>query len=90
MGNSAKNSGEKQVTQITRLTAYSSADKSDFLCVDSVLSGDNKSVLSKNFQEGKTACVFGGAEIDLLQTDFNGTVLLKIDVVFDGVKLIIP
>lgn len=70
--------------------AYSNADKSDFLRIDSVFSGIDRTILSKNFQGGKISCVFGGAEIDLTQADINGNVMLKMDVVFGGVKLIVP
>lgn len=66
------------------------ADKSDYLRIDSVFSGVDRTVLSKNFQGGKIACVFGGAEVDLTQADINGKILLKLDVVFGGVKLMIP
>ena len=85
-----KNNWKKPITETIEPSAFSSADKSDFLRLDSVFSGVDKAVLSKNFQGGKIACVFGGAEIDLLQADIHGNVLLKIDVVFGGVKLIIP
>jgi predicted membrane protein len=73
--------------------AYGSSkgtDSSDFLRVDSVFSGVQRTVLSKNFQGGKVACVFGGAEIDLTQADINGTVMLKLEAVFGGIKLIVP
>ncbi len=71
-------------------SAYTSADKTDSIKVDSVFSGVNRTILSKNFQGGKMSCVFGGAEIDLTQADINGTVVIKMDVVFGGVKLIVP
>ena len=67
-----------------------SADKGDFIKIDSVFSGVNRTILSKNFQGGKIACVFGGAEIDLTQADITGTVTIKMEVVFGGVKLIVP
>jgi predicted membrane protein len=72
------------------VSSAASGDKTDFIKMDSVFSGVNKSILSKNFQGGKISCVFGGAEVDLLQADINGNVLLKIEVVFGGVKLLVP
>ena len=66
------------------------ADLTDFIKIDSVFSGVNRTILSKKFQGGKIACVFGGAEIDLTQADITGTVTIKMDVVFGGVKLIVP
>jgi hypothetical protein len=67
-----------------------SIDSSDFLNVRSVFSGVVKNIVSKNFQGGRISCVFGGAEIDLSQADINGTVILKLEAVFGGVKLVIP
>ncbi len=73
--------------------AYGSStatDNNDFLNIHSVFSGVQRSVLSKNFQGGKVSCVFGGAEIDLTQADLNGSVDLRMEAVFGGIKLIVP
>jgi predicted membrane protein len=67
-----------------------STDRNDFLKVDSVFSGVQRKVVSKNFQGGKVACVFGGTDIDLTQADINGKVEIKFDVVFGGAKIIVP
>ncbi|MFT3680861.1 MAG: DUF5668 domain-containing protein [Ferruginibacter sp.] len=66
------------------------ANSGETIKVDSVFSGVNRKILSKNFQGGKIAAVFGGADIDLSQADIQGEVDLKLDVVFGGVKLIVP
>ena len=71
-------------------STFVSGDSSDVLKIDSVFSGVNRSILSKNFQGGKISCVFGGAEIDCSQADIKGTIALKVDVIFGGVKLIVP
>jgi len=63
---------------------------SEFLRISSVFSGVKRSIISKNFQGGDIACVFGGAEVDLTQADINGTVTIKVEQVFAGTKLIIP
>jgi len=63
---------------------------SDQLNVDAILSGVQKRVLSKNFQGGKLTAAFGGIDLDLTQADFNGMVNLQIDVIFGGMKLIVP
>jgi Domain of unknown function (DUF5668) len=65
-------------------------ESTDFLMVRSVFSGVVKNVVSKNFQGGRIACVFGGAEIDCSQADINGTVTLKLEAVFGGIKLVVP
>jgi len=65
-------------------------DSSDFLKVSSVFSGIQKSVVSKNFQGGKLSCVFGGADIDLSQSEIYGKTEIRFEVAFGGAKLIIP
>jgi hypothetical protein len=66
------------------------ADNSDYLKINSVFSGVEKNILSKNFQGGKIAAVFGGVDIDLTQADIQGEVVLKLDVIFGGVKIVVP
>lgn len=65
-------------------------DASDFLQVQSVFSGVEKSILSKNFKGGTISCIFGGAELDLSKADFVGTIAIQIEQVFGGCTLIIP
>ncbi len=67
-----------------------SLDSSNFLYVNSVFSGVVKNMMSKNFQGGKINCVFGGAEIDFMQADIHGTVVLKIELIFGGTKIVVP
>jgi len=65
-------------------------DSSDFIKVSSVFSGIERNIVSKNFQGGKISCVFGGADIDLTQADIQGKKEIRFEVVFGGVKLIVP
>lgn len=67
-----------------------SQQSSDYLQVRSVFSGVNKNVVSKNFEGGHISCVFGGSEIDLTQADINGRVIIKLEIIFGGAKLIVP
>ena len=62
----------------------------EVLYINSVFSGVKRTVFSKNFKGGEISCVFGGAEIDLLQADIQGIVTLKLDEVFGGIELRIP
>lgn len=66
------------------------ADGTDALNISSIFSGVNKNIMSKNFQGGKISCVFGGADIDLTKTEISGKVIIRLEVVFGGVKLILP
>jgi len=67
-------------------------DKGDSGVFDSVtIFGENKhQVLSKEFKGGESVCVFGGAEINLMQADISGRVPLELVQVFGGTKLIVP
>jgi len=67
-----------------------STDSSDYLKVSSVFSGVKRNIVSKNFQGGKISCVFGGADIDLTQADIQGKAEIRFEVVFGGVKLVVP
>ena len=66
------------------------ADSSDSLYVNSVFSGVNKAMMSKSFKGGSLRCVFGGAEIDFMQADINGTAELKVELLFGGAKIMVP
>jgi uncharacterized membrane protein YhaH (DUF805 family) len=62
----------------------------DTLIIHSVFSGVKRTVISKNFKGGKIDCVFSGAEIDFMQADIQGSVVLYFDEVFGGIKLTVP
>ena len=74
----------------TGFTSVNTADSSDSLYVNSVFSGVNKNIMSKQFQGGSLRCVFGGADIDFMQADINGKAEIKIELVFGGAKIIVP
>ncbi len=80
--------GFNRVSQQT----YDSATLSDndYLRINSVFSGVNKTIVSKDFKGGKISCVFGGTNIDLTQADIQGEAVLKFEIIFGGVKLIVP
>jgi predicted membrane protein len=54
------------------------------------MSGLKKNVLTKNFKRGTVTAVFGGAELNFSQADFDEKAKLEINQVFGGTKLIIP
>lgn len=74
-------------TGFTRTTGTAFADR---ISIDAIFSGVNRKVMSKNFQGGKITAAFGGADIDLTQVDFNGVITIQIDIIFGGVKMIVP
>jgi predicted membrane protein len=62
----------------------------DSLNMDIVFSGFKKNVISKDFKGGRISCVFGGGDLNLSQADINGTVILELEQIFGGVKIIVP
>jgi hypothetical protein len=62
----------------------------DEISIDTVFSGIERKVISKNFQGGKIAVNFGGGVVDLTQCELGGHAELKLDVTFGGLELVIP
>ncbi len=71
-------------------TGNATIDSNDYLQIRSVFSGVDRNVVSKNFQGGKISCVFGGAEIDLSQADISSPVVIRLEMVFGGAKIVLP
>ncbi|MCZ4245736.1 LiaF transmembrane domain-containing protein [Pedobacter punctiformis] len=65
-------------------------NNNDVIEVVSVFGGSHQTVYSKNFRGGDITAVFGGADINLTQADFNNTVKLDVTAVFGGIKLVVP
>lgn len=62
----------------------------EYLEVNAVLGGVKKIILSKNFKGGEITCFMGGAEINLSQADLQQPVVLEVNNVFGGTKLVVP
>lgn len=72
------------------MSGVSGTSYSDSVSIDSIMSGINKRMLTKDFQGGKLTAAFGGIDLDLTQSDFTGIVTLQVDVIFGGIKLVVP
>lgn len=72
------------------MSGVSGTSYSDSVSIDSIMSGINKRMLTKNFQGGKLTAAFGGIDLDLTQADFSGMVTLQVDVIFGAIKLVVP
>ncbi len=66
------------------------SDSSDYINIRSVFSGVKRNVLSKDFKGGSISCVFGGVELDLTQADITDKVVIRMEEVFGGTKMVIP
>ena len=62
----------------------------DYLNVDAVFGSVKKNIISKNFKGGEINTVLGSAEINLSQADIMDRVVLEINTVLGGTKLIVP
>jgi hypothetical protein len=62
----------------------------EYIDASAVFGGIKKNIVSKNFRGGEINCVFGGAEINFMQADFQDTIELEVNAVFGGAGLIIP
>ena len=56
----------------------------------SIFGGTKKNIISKEFKGGYVTNIFGGADINLMQADIQGTAMIDITQVFGGIKLIVP
>lgn len=55
-----------------------------------VFGGVKKNIISKNFQGGRIETLFGGTDLNLMQADFTGTIVIDFNIAFGGSKLVIP
>jgi predicted membrane protein len=71
-------------------TGYTQNVNDDKIDSTTFMGSVKKNILSKNFKGGDITNVLGGAEINLSQADFEGTIVLEITNVLGGTKLIVP
>ena len=55
-----------------------------------VFGGIKKTITEKDFKGIDITCVFGGAEIDLSRADIQGNVIIDLNIIFGGAKLVVP
>jgi hypothetical protein len=66
------------------------SNREDYIETVSIFGGVRKSVVSKTFKGGEITCVLGGAEVNFMQADIQGRVVLEVTQVLGGAKLLIP
>jgi len=62
----------------------------DHIDSTTIFGGTKKNIISKDFRGGESFCMFGGVELNLMQADINGRVVIELTQVFGGTKLVIP
>ncbi len=65
-------------------------DDGEYVEINAVLGGVKKIILSKNFKGGEINSFMGGTELNLLKADILKPVVLEVNNVFGGTKLIVP
>ncbi len=65
-------------------------NKTDVIDSVSVFGGSNQKIYSKNLKGGDVVAIFGGCELNLSHSDFQGTIQLEVVAIFGGVKIIVP
>lgn len=69
---------------------YSGKVDPEYVNINSVFGAVKKYIVSKNFQGGNIVTFMGGAELNLLQADVQYPIILEVNNVFGGTKLIVP
>ncbi len=67
-----------------------SSSTEDYIDSVSVFGHVKKNIVSKAFKGGEIVNFMGGAEINLIQADFTGRIVLDVTQVFGGTKIIVP
>lgn len=62
----------------------------EYLNINSVFGGVKKFIVSKNFKGGSVVTFMGGAELNLHQADIQHPIILELNNVFGGTKLVVP
>jgi predicted membrane protein len=62
----------------------------NYINITAVLGGVKRLIVAKNFQGGEITTFMGGADINLTQADIQGRVVLDINQVMGGTRLIVP
>lgn len=62
----------------------------DYLKVTTIFGEVKKIVITKRFQGGEVVNIFGGTDVNLIQSDIQGPVVIDVFQLFAGMKIIIP
>ncbi|TDW96494.1 LiaF transmembrane domain-containing protein [Dinghuibacter silviterrae] len=74
----------------SRYNPGASTPDGEMIEVNAVFGSSKRTVLSKNFAGGEINAVLGGAEVDFSKADFTGRIVLEVNSVFGGTRIILP
>lgn len=72
------------------LQSEETADYADTVDVSTVFGSIRKSIISKTYRKGDVSAVFGSAEVNMTQADFDKSAKIELNAVFGSIKLIVP
>lgn len=78
---------EKQSQSQHGSTDYSN---SEYVRLTAIFSEVKKTIVTKNFKGGNIVNIFGGTDINLMQTDLQAPVVIDVFQIFAGTKIIVP
>ena len=55
-----------------------------------IFGGVKRQIFSKDFKGGRVSAVFGGAELNFVNADIKGRVVMELNNIFGGTKIVIP
>lgn len=87
---SRRESRHESVSNNFKSENISMTDNAEYIDIHAVFGGVKKNILSKNFKGGEIVSFMGGTEINFMQADIQHPVVLEVNNVFGGTKLIIP
>ena len=87
-----KDKDRKKVTNgsVQAIGAHEFVSKDNHVSIDNIFGGYKTHVISADFKGGVISSVFGGAELDLTQSDILNNARLDFNLVCGGVELLIP
>jgi predicted membrane protein len=88
-----KDKWENWYTQQKYASTYDPGVKSDggdMIDINAVFGSVKRTILSKNFKGGEVNTVMGACELNLTQADISGKVVLEINTVFGGTRIMVP
>ncbi|MGZ5246835.1 MAG: LiaF transmembrane domain-containing protein [Flavitalea sp.] len=65
-------------------------EKEDVLDIVTIFGAIKRLVVSKRFRGGEIVTIFAGAEINLVQADFQHSIEIEVVAIFGGTKIIVP
>ncbi|HEV2833556.1 MAG TPA: DUF5668 domain-containing protein [Hanamia sp.] len=88
--NNINQTGETSANFLDENKISGANENAEYVNINAVFSGVKKKILSKNFKGGEITSFMGGTEINFLQADIQHPVVLEVNNIFGGTKIVLP